>query len=148
MINCMSILQSIIFFPNISPVSVHYTRRLRLTSRQPIAGLLIYWDRGLINAVVFLDLKKAFDTVDHEILLFKPRSYGIRGLALRWFRSYLEDRTQIFQIDCSNCGVPQGMILGPLFFLLYILTIYLSALIFLILECMLTIPALLTQAKI
>ena len=59
-------------------------------------------DRGLINAVVFLDLKKAFDTVDHEILLFKLRSYGIRGLALRLFRSYLEDRTQTCQIDCSE----------------------------------------------
>jgi len=58
-------------------------------------------DRGLINAVVFLDLnlKKA---IDHEILLFKFRSNGIRGLALRLFRSYLEDRTQTCQIDCSK----------------------------------------------
>ena len=84
-------------------------------------------DPGLINAVVFFDLKKAFDTVDHEILLSKLRSYGIRGQALRLFRSYLVDRTQICQIDCSkstpkflNCGVPQGSILGPLLFLLYI----------------------------
>ena len=63
-------------------------------------------------------LKKAFDTVNHEILLFKLRSHGIRGLALRLFRSYLEDRTQTCQIDCSKstpkvlkCGVPQGTIL-------------------------------------
>ena len=48
-------------------------------------------DRGLINAAVFLDLKKAFDTVDHEILLSKLRSYGIHGLALRLFHSYLVD---------------------------------------------------------
>ena len=83
--------------------------------------------RGLINAVAFLNIKKAFDTVDHEILLSKLRSYGNRGLALRLFRSYLVDRTQICQIDCSkstpkflNCGVPQGTILGLLLFLLYI----------------------------
>ena len=49
-------------------------------------------DRGLINAVVSLDLKRAFDTVDHEILLSKLRSYGIRGLVLRLLRSYLIDR--------------------------------------------------------
>ena len=57
-----------------------------------------------------------FDTVDHEILLFKLRSFGIRGLALRLFCSYLEDRTQTCQIDCSKstpkflkCGVPHSI---------------------------------------
>ena len=84
-------------------------------------------DRGNVNAVVFLDLKKAFDTVDHDILLSKMNLYGIQGIALDWFRSYLTNRTlrclvngSLSRICSHKCRVPKGTILGPLLFLIYI----------------------------
>ena len=84
-------------------------------------------DRKMFNLVVLIDLKKAFDTVDHQILLRKLELYGIKGEALTLLKSYLTNRNQKCQIKNSfsterliKCGVPQGSILGPLFFLLYI----------------------------
>ena len=84
-------------------------------------------DEENIGCGVFVDFQKAFDTVDHQILLAKLNHYGIRGVSNEWFKSYLSNRNQYTSINryksgfaAINCGVPQGTVLEALLFLSYI----------------------------
>lgn len=84
-------------------------------------------DNKQITCGIFLDFSKAFDPVNHNILLSKFYAYGIRGIPYNWFESYLHRHTQSIKIgdtrsslDTIICGIPQGSTLGPLLFLFYI----------------------------
>lgn len=84
-------------------------------------------DKGRHAAGLFIDLKKAFDTVDHRILITKLKGAGLHPKQVQWFRSYLTNRKQYVKINCVHselddisCGVPQGSILGPILYLIYV----------------------------
>ncbi|CAB4044749.1 Hypothetical predicted protein, partial [Paramuricea clavata] len=85
-------------------------------------------DNGDLNGVVFLDTRKAFDSINHNILLRKMKEqFGVLNIELKWFESYISNREQVCFVNGMMstprnlvCGVPQGSILGPLLFLLYI----------------------------
>ena len=88
---------------------------------------LLNIDKGDYNIAVFLDLRKAFDMVDHSLLILKLEYYGVLGTELRWFKFYLSGRQQCCSVNNKNSpltivrsGIPQGSSLGPLLCLIYI----------------------------
>ena len=90
---------------------------------QLISQILDAFNESKYTLGIFIDLSKAFDTVDHNILLKKLDMYGIKGKNLKWFHSYLTNRKQFIKcrdqntdLDVLRCGVPQGSILVPLLF--------------------------------
>ena len=94
--------------------------------QESINNWLLNIDKGKTNAVIFLDLKKAFDTVDHDILIKTLSYYGLNGKELSLLQSYLTNRSQCCNVNgkVSNfssisCGVPQGSIFGSLLFIIY-----------------------------
>ena len=87
----------------------------------------IGFKEGLLTGMVLIDLQKAFDTIDHSILLEKMSCLGFAGKTIAWYKSYLTNKSFIVNVGKEfsspgklSCGVPQGLILGPLLFLLYV----------------------------
>ena len=109
-------------------INLVFKRIIRLTEHaiiELVNQITSAFDNDKFVLGVFIDLSKAFDTVNHEILLKKVQHYGIKGNVFQWLKSYLANRNQFVLSETTGildilCGVPQGSILGPLtFFNLY-----------------------------
>ena len=100
------------------------SEKIIVLSKQFLNSLTILMKLDNKEAIcsIFLDLSKTFDTVNHQILFQKLYRYGIHGVPLQWFKSYLESRIQYIEVKpfSIQCGVPQGSTFGPLLFLIYI----------------------------
>ena len=121
----------IIYSMLISRVFNHNVQLLMLLQN----SLLVLHYQLKIKTQLWLFLSISFDTIDYNILLDKLNYYGIRGLALEWFRNYLSDRTQFVSYKGNNsgfqnvtCDVPQGSVLCPLYHWLYIYLFYINIL--------------------
>ena len=85
------------------------------------------FDEGLLTGMILIDFQKAFDTINHEVLLQKLKAIRFSEQSIQWFRSYLcdgiflvETENKLYDFGKISCGVPQGSILGPLLFLIYV----------------------------
>ena len=121
--NLLYILKIIIYLMQVS----RKNHSIKFAALQLIDLILENMDNGKIPLAIFLDLSKAFDTINHQILLTKLYHYGIYGTQLKLIHSYLSNRKQYFILDDTlfntlyiNTGVPQGSILGPILFIIYV----------------------------